>query len=147
MVPICHDTPTFVMEVYHLVASTVWILWNDFMLHSLSVIYYTLRILSSLASSTLYRCHVLNNIHELIVLMHAAIQVVHCHYMLTPCMKCLWKVKNNIDHLFKARRKLIEQMNKGQAMVQRINILWFNRFVFRQQLPLLWGKSGSICLC
>ena len=26
-------------------------------------------------------------------LMHAAIQVVYCHYMLTPFMECLWYVK------------------------------------------------------
>ena len=29
----------------------------------------------------------------LIVLRHAAIQVVYSHYMLTPSMECLWYVK------------------------------------------------------
>ena len=29
----------------------------------------------------------------LIALTHAAIQVVYCHYMLTPSMECLWYVK------------------------------------------------------
>ena len=35
---------------------------------------------------------------------------------------------------------------KGQAMVMRINVLRYNRFVFRHELPLLLEKTGPICL-
>ena len=36
-------------------------------------------------------------------------------------------------------------MNKGHAMAQGINVLQYNRLVFRQRSPLLCGKIGSIC--
>ena len=40
----------------------------------------------------------------------------------------------------------IEWMTKGQAIALRINVLWYNRFVFRQQLPFLWEKPGPLRL-
>ena len=39
----------------------------------------------------MYECHVLNSVAVLLVfLTHAAFQVVYCHYMLAPCVECLW---------------------------------------------------------
>ena len=38
-------------------------------------------------------CHVLNSAGALLILMHAAIQVVYCHYMLTPFVEYLLYVK------------------------------------------------------
>ena len=31
-------------------------------------------------------------------------------------------------------------MTEGQAMALKINVLWCNRFMLRQWLPLLWEK-------
>ena len=54
---------------------------------------------------TRYECCVLNSAGTLlIVLMHVTIQVVYCHYM----------------------------NNQVQAMVVRINVLQYNKLVFRQ---------------
>ena len=38
----------------------------------------------------MYKCRILNNAGALLVLLitHEAIQVVYCHYMLTPCVEC-----------------------------------------------------------
>ena len=33
-------------------------------------------------------------------------------------------------------------MTKGQAMALRINVFHYNGFVFRQQLPFFWEKTG-----
>ena len=42
----------------------------------------------------MYYEHVLNSVGALLVLLtHVAIQVVYCHYMLTPCLECLRYVK------------------------------------------------------
>ena len=42
-----------------------------------------------------YEHHVLNSAGALLVLlMHAAIQVVYCHYMLTLCVKNLYGMLN-----------------------------------------------------
>ena len=81
----------------------------------------------------------------LIALTHAAIQVVYCHYMLTPSMECLWYVK--LWHLcFKQEDQSIEWMTKGQAMALRVNVLRNKGFVFRQQSPILWEKTGPLHL-
>ena len=40
----------------------------------------------------------------------------------------------------------IEWMTNGQAMVLRINILWYSGFILRQQLPFLWEETGSLSL-
>ena len=34
------------------------------------------------------------SVGALFILMHAALQVVYCHYMLTPFMECLWYMLN-----------------------------------------------------
>ena len=74
-----------------------------------------------------------------------AIQVVYSHYMLTPSMECLWYVK--LWHLcFKPEDLSIEWMTKGQAMVLRVNVLRYKGFVFRQQSPILWEKTGPLHL-
>ena len=36
--------------------------------------------------------------------------------------------------------------DKGQAMALRVNILRYKGFVFRQQLPILWEKTGPLHL-
>ena len=47
--------------------------------------------------------------------MHVAIQFVYCHYMLTPCVECLWYVK--FWHLcLKQKSHLTDWMTRGQAM-------------------------------
>ena len=47
--------------------------------------------------------------------MHAAIQVVYCHYMLISFVECLWYVK--FWHLcLKQEEKSMEWMTKGQTM-------------------------------
>ena len=47
--------------------------------------------------------------------MHAAIQVVYCHYMLISFVECLWYVK--FWHLcLKQEVKSMEWMTKGQTM-------------------------------
>ena len=43
------------------------------------------------------QCHVLNSAGALLILMHVAIQVVYCHYMLTPFVECLWYVKGSVQ--------------------------------------------------
>ena len=74
-----------------------------------------------------------------------AIQVVYSHYMLTPSIECLWYVK--FWHLcFKQEDQSIQWMTKGQAMVLRVNVLWYKGFVFRQQSPVLWEKTGPLHL-
>ena len=74
-----------------------------------------------------------------------AIQVVYSHYMLTPSMECLWYVK--FWHLcFKQEDQLIEWITKGQAMVLRVNVLWYKGFIFRQQPPILWEITGPLHL-
>ena len=51
--------------------------------------------------------------------MYAAIQVIYCHYMLTPSMECLWYVK--FWHLcLKLENKSTELKIKGQPMALRI---------------------------
>ena len=74
-----------------------------FMLHSLTVIL----CIVSLTSSSLYRCHKLNNTGTLIVLMRVAIQVVYCHTMVTPFVECLWNVI--CCHFCLKQSQLIEQ--------------------------------------
>ena len=41
----------------------------------------------------MYCHHVLNSADALLILRHAAIQVVYCHYMLTSFVECMWYVK------------------------------------------------------
>ena len=43
---------------------------------------------------------VLNNTDALIIHARAAIQVVYHHYMLTPCVECLWNVGMLNVHTF-----------------------------------------------
>ena len=115
-------------------------------MYSLEVIHYT-PCIPSLTSwimllwiSRIEKCSAL-----LIVLTHKAIQVVYSHYILTLSMECLWYVKFwNLS--FKQEDQLIESMTKGEAMALRMNAFWYNEFVFRQQLPILWEKIGSPCL-
>ena len=60
-------------------------------------------------------------------------------------MECLWYVK--LWHLcFKQEDQSIEWMTKGQAMALRVNVLRNKGFVFRQQSPILWEKTGSLHL-
>ena len=40
----------------------------------------------------------------------------------------------------------IEWMTKGQAIVLKINGLRYNKFIFRQQSPFLWQKTGPLHL-
>ena len=80
-----------------------------------------------------------------LILSHAATQVVYSHYILIPFMECLWYVKFCYLCL-QQEDKSIEWKTKGQAMMLRINVLWYNRFVLRHKSPFLWGKPGSICL-
>ena len=43
---------------------------------------------------TKYKYCILNSAGVLLVLLtYAAIQIVYCHCMLAPCVKCLWYVK------------------------------------------------------
>ena len=50
-----------------------------------------------------------------LVLTHAAIQIVYCHYMLIPFVKCLWYFK--FWHLcIKQEDQSVEWTTKGQAM-------------------------------
>ena len=58
--------------------------------------------------------------------MHVGIQVAYCHYMLTPSVKYLWHVKFCLNQ----EGKSIALKIKGQAMVLRINVLQYNRFMF-----------------
>ena len=44
--------------------------------------------------------------------------------------------------LFTAVRSVDITKNERQAMAQRINILQYNIFMFRQELCLLWRKAG-----
>ena len=37
-------------------------------------------------------------------------------------------------------------MTKGQAMALRVNVLRYKGFVFRQQSPILWEKTGPLLL-
>ena len=53
------------------------------MMYCLAVIHDT-SCISSLTSSPMYEHCILNSTGVLLVLIHAAIQVVYCHYMLTP---------------------------------------------------------------
>ena len=55
------------------------------MMYSLAVIY-GISCMPSLSS-------LLISVGALFILMHTAIQVVYCHYMLTPFVECLWYVK------------------------------------------------------
>ena len=48
-----------------------------------------LHVLHAFTEFTDQQCHVLNSSSALLILMHAAIQVVYCHYMLTPFVECL----------------------------------------------------------
>ena len=57
-------------------------------------------VLRLVASTSVNICGLLKNwcimnvVGALLVLVtHAATQVVYCHYMLTPCVECLWYVK------------------------------------------------------
>ena len=60
-------------------------------------------------------------------------------------MECLWYVK--LWHLcFKQEDQSIEWMTKGQAMALRVNVLRNKGFVFRQQSPILWEKTGPLHL-
>ena len=60
-------------------------------------------------------------------------------------MECLWYVK--LWHLcFKQEDQLIEWMTKGQAMALRVNVLRNKGFVFRQQSPILWERTGPLHL-
>ena len=57
--------------------------------------------------------------------MHAAIQIVYCHYMLKPFVEYLWYDK--FGHLsLKQEDQLKEGITKGQNMLLTINILWYN---------------------
>ena len=42
----------------------------------------------------MYGCHLINNTSMLIGHTHITVQVVYYHYVLTPCMECLWNVKH-----------------------------------------------------
>ena len=64
--------------------------------------------------------------------------------MLTPSMECLWYVK--FWHLCFKQDQSIEWMTKGQAMALRVNVLRYKGFVFRQQSPILWEKTGPLHL-
>ena len=92
------------------------------------------------------QCHVLNSSGALLILTtHVANQVVYCHYMLTPFMECLWYVK--FWHLcLKQEDKLKEWEAKGQVIVVRINLLWYNRFVFYIWIAIFLRKTGPIHL-
>ena len=46
----------------------------------------------------------------------------------------------------KQENQLIEWTTKGKAMVLRINVLQCNRIEFRKWSPLMWEKTGLICL-
>ena len=78
--------------------------------------------------------------------MHVAIQVVYCHYILTPFMECLWYVK--FWHFcLKQGDKSIERKTKGQAMALRINVLQYNRFMILVDVAkslYIWEETGLL---
>ena len=76
--------------------------------------------------------------------MHASFRFIYCHYMITPFMECLWHIK--FWHLCFKKDQTMKWTTEGQAMVLKINVLQYNRFVFRQWLPFLWEKTGPIHL-
>ena len=90
--------------------------------------------LSSLINNTMY---VMNSAGVLLILMHATIQVVYCHYILTPFTKFLILTPLLI---LKQEDKSIQWKIKCQAMVLRIKVLQYNTFLFRYQLLILWEK-------
>ena len=66
----------------------------------------------------------------------------------------MWKIKGNYYpchflrcvkfwHLHLKQDQLIEWMTKGQVMALRIYILWYKRFVLRQQLTSLWERNWT----
>ena len=92
-----------------------------------------------------YERHILNSAGTLLVLLTcAAIQsclLLLCIHVNTLCGIFMVLYVN----LFEAR--LGDRMhNQRTTMALRINFLWYNRVVFRQQSPSLWQKTGPICL-
>ena len=89
----------------------------------------------------MYERHIFNSVGILLLLLtHVTIQVVYCHHMLTPCVEHSWYVK--FWHLCLKQDQLIEGTTKRQAMAPRINILQYNRFVFKQRWSSSWKKLG-----
>ena len=90
------------------------------------------------------------------VVMNVAYWIVQCiinsfnAYSYPSCL--LWLHVNTFYRMFvvfrfwhlcfKQEDHSIEWMIKGWAMVLRINVLWYNGFVFSQHLPFLWEKTG-----
>ena len=67
-------------------------------------------------------------------------------FTLAPFMECFGSYVKFWHLWLKQKDKSIEWKTKGQAKSLNINVLWYNRFVFRHWLPFLWEKTGSICL-
>ena len=67
-------------------------LYSEVLMYILAVINgrHCTPLLSSLINNAMY---VLNSVGTLLILTHAAIQVVYCHYMLTPFVECLRYIK------------------------------------------------------
>ena len=60
-------------------------------------------------------------------------------YMLPPFVECLWYLR--FWHLcLRQEDLLIKWTTKRQTVVLRINVLRYNRFMFRQWSPFLWKK-------
>ena len=96
----------------------------------------------SLSSLIINNLYVLNTSGALLILTHETIQVVYCHYMLTPSMECLWCVKF-WQLCLKEEDKLIEWKTKGQGMALRVNILQYNRFMFLKWTVILLRKNWT----
>ena len=92
----------------------------------------------------MYHERELNSMGTLLVhLMHEAIQVVYCHYMLTLWVECLWYVKI-LTPLFEARRSvdgMTEQWasygaKDKHSLVQQNYVYTVITFIVRKTRPM-----------
>ena len=99
----------------------------------------------------MYYERALNSAGALLVLLtYVAIQVVYCHYMLTPCVECLWYVKI-LAPLFEARRsvdRMIDQRasygtEKKRSLVQQNCVYTAIAFIVRKNWTHMPSTSGS----
>ena len=88
--------------------------------------------------NVMYQRHVLSSAGVLNIRTHVAIQVVYCRCMLIPCGEYLWYIRmlKYWHFCLKQEGHSIEWAKKGQAVVLSLNIIQYNRFLFRQWSPL-----------
>ena len=65
------------------------------------------------------------------------------HWMFMQCLMLipLFEARRSIDRIIDQRTRYIHTYI---CVMLRINILWYNRFVFRQWSPLMWEKTEPI---